>query len=73
MVVADVGANILTQSSDLVVGSNSKLVGEDVSELVIPSDYPVGGLGEDGRVNLFDDHRVDPLLGSEISLSLSLS
>ena len=56
MVVADIRANILAQASNGMVRSNSKLAGEEVSELALPSDYPLGGLSEDGGANAHNGH-----------------
>ena len=69
MVAADIRAIILAEASNGIFGSNNKLAGDEVSELVLPAEHPVRGPSDDYRVNTCDGHLVDPLLGAEISLS----
>lgn len=60
MLVADIRTTILAEASNGVLGSNKKLAGDDVSNLVLPSDHHVGGLSGDAGPDVFDSHQVDP-------------
>lgn len=70
--VANIRATTLPGASNGVFGVKNKLAGDEVSELVLRSEDPVRGLSKDGCVNVCNGQVVDPLLGSETSLSLSL-
>ena len=63
----------IAEASDEMFGSNSKLAGFEISEFFFSSKHLVGNPTEDGRVSVYDGYLVDPLLGSEMPISLSLS
>ena len=73
MVLANIPAIVLAEAPNGVLGTNNKLAGCEVTELVFPSENSVGDLSEGGRVNVCGGHLVDPLLVPELSISLSLS
>lgn len=49
MDAADIHATILTEVSSGMFGSNNKLTGYEVSDLVRPAEHPVGGHSETSR------------------------
>ena len=57
MAVADIHGIILAEASNGVFGTKNKLADFVTSEFVLPSEDPIEGLSEHGRVNVCDGYR----------------
>ena len=65
MTVADIHATVFSEVFIRFFGTKNKLADFVTSEIVLSSEYPLGGLSEDGGANTCSSHMVHPLLDPE--------